>query len=202
MKYFTSDLHFNHKNICRGVSEWGEDANTRDFDNLSDMNDAILHSINSKVGKDDELYILGDFAMGPKAQHHGFRERIVCSNISLICGNHDHPNDPSWGHGFDNILDYMEVSVKAKDGRKNKIVCFHYYIGGVWNNVGRGWFHLFGHSHGSLDKSAIRGKAFDIGWDVWKEPLSEEEIFQEMDKLDETTDFIDHHTKTKSSWSY
>lgn len=198
MKFFTSDLHFNHKNICRGVSNW--DSGHRDFDSLPEMNGVILNSINSRVRKHDELYILGDFAMGQKHLHPGFREKIDCHNIHLIRGNHD--SSMVKDCGFSSIKDYDEVRIHADDGRSNTVVCFHYYIGGVWNNVGRGWFHLFGHSHGSLNPTIVQGKALDVGWDCHRQPLSENEIFELMDKRPERDSGLDHHSSDPQSWSF
>ena len=72
--FFTSDTHYAHRNICRGVSNWGTtdengvfhvDVNaTRDFANLIEMNDALVDRINSKVGADDWLIHTGDWSFG------------------------------------------------------------------------------------------------------------------------------------------
>ena len=57
--WITSDTHYNHKNICRGVTEWrtkeGDIPNlqTRDFPTIARMNYAIMSGINDVVGQDD-----------------------------------------------------------------------------------------------------------------------------------------------------
>jgi len=94
MVYFTSDTHYNHKNICRGVSDWserdGKDVQkTRNFRTLSEMNDAIVNAINSVVKIDDTLYHLGDWSFGGIESIWNFRKRILCKDIHLIFGNHD-----------------------------------------------------------------------------------------------------------------
>jgi calcineurin-like phosphoesterase family protein len=63
--YFTSDTHYNHTNICRGVTRWtdAEDV-TRDFKTLDQMNDRIVAGINTEVGQDDILFHLGDWSFG------------------------------------------------------------------------------------------------------------------------------------------
>ena len=62
--YFTSDTHYNHTNLCRGVSKWldrdGDVSSTRDFPTLEAMNKALVDGINQRVGPDDILYFLGD----------------------------------------------------------------------------------------------------------------------------------------------
>ncbi len=198
MKWFTSDLHLNHKNICRGISNWDDKENsTRDFSDLVEMNNAIFSSINENVGIDDTLYILGDFAFGDKTLIPALREKIVCVDVRLIYGNHDKAiqNRKNYRDCFTWCRHYHETKIYAKDGRKQYLVLFHYYIGGVWNNIGRGAAHLFGHSHGSLDKNYIVGKAFDIGWDVWRKPLNEHQVCDHLDTLEQNVEWLDHHTE-------
>ena len=58
-----SDPHYNHKNICRGVTDWRtEDGEipvdqTRDFENLDKMNARIVNNINEVAGQDDILIL-------------------------------------------------------------------------------------------------------------------------------------------------
>ena len=51
--WFTSDTHYSHKNICRGVSNW--DSGYRDFDSLDEMNDAI---IKNKANKTNNFFMI------------------------------------------------------------------------------------------------------------------------------------------------
>ncbi len=89
--FFTSDTHYNHKNICRGVTSWTHaDSHTRDFPTLSKMNDTIVNNINNTVGQDDILVHLGDWSFGGFEFINEFRNRLICQNIYLILGNHDH----------------------------------------------------------------------------------------------------------------
>jgi len=68
--FVTSDTHYGHKNICRGVTAWRlPDGSipidqTRDFDTIEQMNESIISGINSVVGEDDVLIHLGDFSFG------------------------------------------------------------------------------------------------------------------------------------------
>ena len=92
MHFFTSDTHFNHKNICRGVSSWTDKTGTRDFLNLEVMNKTMIDNINAVVQAGDVLYHLGDFAFLPQRQT---REVLDClnGNIMIILGNHDTPSN-------------------------------------------------------------------------------------------------------------
>jgi len=88
--WFTSDTHYNHKNICRGVSEWKDKETTaRDFEHLAHMNYRLVRNINSVVMQDDILYHLGDWSFGGIESIWQFRQQIYCKNIHLITGNHD-----------------------------------------------------------------------------------------------------------------
>jgi calcineurin-like phosphoesterase family protein len=68
--WFTSDTHYNHTNICRGVTNWrtpnGDipEKQTRPFETIDRMNDTIVNNINSVVGQDDILIHLGDWSFG------------------------------------------------------------------------------------------------------------------------------------------
>ena len=50
--WITSDTHYNHTNICRGVTNWRmpdgsiPESQTRNFDTLDKMNSAIVNNIN------------------------------------------------------------------------------------------------------------------------------------------------------------
>lgn len=90
--YFTSDTHYNHKNLCKGVTDWDNTrpGKVRDFNTLYEMNSKILSSINSSVGEDDILFHFGDWSFGGVEQIWEFRKQIICKNIYLFFGNHDH----------------------------------------------------------------------------------------------------------------
>jgi calcineurin-like phosphoesterase family protein len=90
--FFTSDSHYSHTNICRGVSNWDltRPGKTRDFKTLEEMNQAIVDGINSVVGKTDYLIHLGDWSFGGIRNLWDFRKQIICENIILVNGNHDH----------------------------------------------------------------------------------------------------------------
>lgn len=88
--FFTSDTHYMHKNICRGVTEWKDsDDKTRDFKTLEEMNETIIRNINDIVGQDDILIHFGDWSFGGIENIWNFRKKIICKNIHLFLGNHD-----------------------------------------------------------------------------------------------------------------
>lgn len=84
MDYYTSDFHFGHKRIIELCN--------RPFADVDEMNEGILHSINTTVTPDDHLYLLGDLCMGRMDDTLPLIERIMCP-VTIVAGNHDrcHP---------------------------------------------------------------------------------------------------------------
>ena len=118
--WITSDTHYHHTNICRGITNWRtQDGkvpvdSTRDYFSMDQMNDAIVDNINSKVGQDDTLIHLGDLAFGGFDKIGQFLDRLVCKNIHLVLGNHDQhiKNDRSDIQSkFLSVNHYLEVQI-------------------------------------------------------------------------------------------
>lgn len=188
--WLTSDTHFSHKNICRGVTQWDTSRanSTRDFNTVKEMNRTLVDNINSVVMQDDTLIHLGDWSFGGVDEIWNFRKQIICKNIILVLGNHDHhirnnrelPNSFQAQIGrtlFANevfmwVGDLLELSIidNTNEGRGGKsprmdIVCTHYPFAS-WDELGKGRVHLHGHIH--TPKQFILpkvGKLMDIGVD-------------------------------------
>lgn len=194
--WITSDTHYDHKNIVRGVSSWEDkEISCRDFKTLEEYNEAIVNNINKIVAQDDILYHLGDWAMGGEESIYNFRKRIVCREIILIRGNHDkHIKVSNFWKGigastnFSLVTDTLEVS-----HGKTKFFMSH-YSHQVWPKSHRGVLHLFGHSHDSIKGV---GKSMDVGLDAAKRilgeyrPFSVEEVISILSKKE--VSYLDHH---------
>ncbi len=170
--FFTSDTHYNHKNICRGITNWRtQDGKipidqTRDFITLEKMNSTIVDNINSVVGQDDILIHLGDWSFGGFDSTKEFRDRIVCRNIYLTYGNHDHhiENNRQGIQGiFTNTSQYQVLTV-VTDKDTYQFVINHYPICS-WHDMNRGRMHLFGHVHLPANRKIMPGRAMDVGMD-------------------------------------
>ena len=185
--WVTSDTHYGHKNICRGVTDWRtKDGkipidSTRDFSSIDQMNDTIVNNINNIVGQDDILIHLGDWSFGGIENIRKFRDRIVCKTIYLIYGNHDRNikvNRDNTRELFTGTYDYLEIEYEKK-----VFVLCHYPILS-WNSISRGYIHLFGHQHSSPDKKFRAGRSMDIGIDTHEKfcPYSLDDINKIMNK--------------------
>jgi calcineurin-like phosphoesterase family protein len=168
--FFTSDTHYNHTNICRGVSNWPGGRGTREFHSLGEMNAAIVCGINSVVGEEDYLVHLGDWSFGGFESIIEFRKQIICKNIILFLGNHDHHirnnRDGVCGH-FKQVSSYDIIDIRRPEGNETKkyqFVCCHFPIAS-WDGLNQGIPHLHGHVHLPPKLKISEGKAMDVGMD-------------------------------------
>jgi len=197
--FVTSDTHYNHANICRGTSNWTADNSknpneTRDFNTIEEMNDAIVNAINSRVGEDDILYHLGDWSFGGWQNIWEFRKRINCKTIHLILGNHDdhirkdkffpHLEKDEFGN-ISEIKDPGKWRIMSMVKHKNDVTAKDFFTTinkldlilvnkkrwqlchfpmEQWELMDSGSYHLHGHCHGNLPLSIYRRE--DVGLDA------------------------------------
>jgi len=79
--WITSDSHLGHVNIIKYES--------RPFHDVREMDDYIIHHWNKMVGKDDRVYFLGDFTLGPPDLIRRYLHRLNYGSMIWIKGNHD-----------------------------------------------------------------------------------------------------------------
>jgi calcineurin-like phosphoesterase family protein len=196
--YITSDTHFGHKNICRGVTNWRTQdgqipiESTRDFQTIEQMNQRLVDGINHFVGQDDTLIMLGDVSFGGFDNIGIFLERLVCHNIHLILGNHDThiERDRDFVRGrFLSVQHYLEANIEGRD-----FVLCHYPLQS-WHGLNKGVIHLHGHVHLPPHRRFGNGKRMDVGVDGnGMDPYSISEIIKIMDKIPVGSDMSgDHH---------
>lgn len=81
--FFISDLHFYHKNILKFSGDW------RDGETVPEHDEFLVAKINSRVNKNDKLFILGDVVW--RKEDLSIIKRLN-GQKELIIGNHDeHP---------------------------------------------------------------------------------------------------------------
>jgi calcineurin-like phosphoesterase family protein len=198
--WFTSDSHYGHKNIIRSLSSWTDKGSCRDFVSMESMNNALVEGINAVVAPDDTLYHLGDFNFGALSNLREFRSRIKCGTIHLLKGNHDFKHgsvDPATvDHGFESVDNYKEIIVEDQE-----IVLCH-YAHRVWNNQGKGSWHLYGHSHGSLPR--LKNFSVDVGVEGLGEfnpvPLSMSNL--RLIFFNDSISPMDHHNEKTQNASF
>ena len=197
--WITSDTHYSHTNMCRGVTRWrtidGEipKNQTRNFPDLNSMNNTIVQNINEKVRENDTLIHLGDFSFGGFDKINEFLDQLNCKNIHLVLGNHDHhilKNKENIQNRFLSVSNYLECNIDGVD-----FVFCHYPLSS-WNNLGKGSVHLHGHVHLSFKNKWGKGKRLDIGMDGNNlHPYKLAEIVHMMDRRNIVSELdLDHHT--------
>lgn len=151
--WFTSDTHFGHKNIINFCE--------RPFESTDEMDEFIIKNWNSKVGKEDVVFHLGDFAF---ATNKRWQELIYKLNgtIYLILGNHDITRWP--GDYTMNLFHVVTNQMMLKIDNKYKVYLNHFPFlcyDGVYRNPQDCTIQLHGHTHervGDTGKDACRLK--------------------------------------------
>lgn len=144
--WFTADTHFGH-GALRALLR-------RPFPSTAAMDAGLAEAWNAAVAAEDEVWHLGDFAVGHPdpaallAALHGTKH--------LIAGNND-PEAVRALPGWASLQDYAELVV---DGQA--LILCHYPLRS-WNGQNKGAWNLHGHSHGRLKPLP---RQFDVGVDA------------------------------------
>ena len=144
---FTADTHFGHGG-ARGLYR-------RPFAGTAAMDAAMVENWNRHVGPDDEVWHLGDFAVGPRPDRVAALLDGLLGIKHLITGNND-PDPVRALPGWRSVQPYAELT---QDG-VGLVLC--HYPFRSWRNMHRGWLNLHGHSHGKLSRMP---RQHDVGVD-------------------------------------
>jgi calcineurin-like phosphoesterase family protein len=147
--FFTADTHFGHGGAL-GLYR-------RPFTSVATMNAAMVAAWQQRVGPDDEVWHLGDFALGRRTDAAGLLAALP-GRKHLVLGNND-PAATAALPGWASVQAYAEVVV---DG-VSLVLC--HYAFRTWRNMACGAWNLHGHSHGRLQP--LRHQV-DVGVDAWQ----------------------------------
>lgn len=131
--FLISDTHFGHGNICNFLCDDG--SKVRPWDNVEEMDEALVQNWNNVVRPHDKVYHLGDVVINKK--HLPIMERLNGDKV-LIRGNHD-------------IFDLKDYVKYFRDVRAyhifqgHKIICSHIPLHPDSARRFKGNFH--GHLH-------------------------------------------------------
>lgn len=167
MKFFTSDLHAFHKNICKFTNR----HLVTDTENHEEW---LVNLWNLQVTSSDLVYILGDVSFGKFEQAKEFLLRLNGQKI-VIKGNHDNEQ-----HLNRLVFDKVILTWKLYDEIEIQGVkaCLMHYPIASWNRQHYGSYMLCGHSHGMYQG---QGKILDVGIDSAYNVLGEHRLFSEDD---------------------
>ena len=162
--WFTSDLHFGHKNIIKFCN--------RPWETTEEMDEALIANWNSVVGEKDIVFDLGDFAFATNGRWKDILQRLNGKHY-LILGNHDvtrWPGDKTM-ELFDRVEQQMIIYID------NRCIYLNHYpylcYGGSWKNPEHAVWQLHGHVHTCPNSSGADDKRmiykfpyqYDVGVD-------------------------------------
>lgn len=136
MTFFTSDLHMGHENIIRFCS--------RPFSSLKEMDEALVRNWNSRIGVDDDVYVLGDLFYRMKADPPAVLDRLS-GRKHLIVGNHDH----TWISRVPLERHFVSVDDLLVLKEEGRIMVLCHYPLLSWPHKEHGSWCIFGHIHNS-----------------------------------------------------
>lgn len=149
MIYFTADPHFGHANIVKMCG--------RPFEDIEEMNEALITAWNNRVSGNDTVYIVGDMFF--RCEDAESILKRLKGKKRLIVGNHD----GSWvgkvelGRFFISVDHYLEIS----DGAHALTLCHYPLL--TWKHAKK-FYMIHGHSlskqqnNGILPKRSIRNQ--------------------------------------------
>lgn len=181
--YFTSDLHFGHKNIIA--------YDQRPFFSVEEMDRCLIKYWNDAVSNEDEVYILGDVSW------YNARKTIEILNQlngqkHLVIGNHDNIilKNSQCRSFFETISPYVEKEILLNNGEKRKVIMSHYFIP-LYNGHYKKSIMLHGHSHTTeecqeelkiakeLNKQGFTNEIYNVGCMHWDyRPMSLDELIK------------------------
>ena len=132
--YFTADTHFGHGGAL-GLYR-------RPFGSVPAMDAAMLAAWRARVDPADEVWHLGDFAVGRRVDAAGLLASLP-GRKHLVTGNNDPASVtalPAWA----SVQPYAEITLEGV-----ALVLCHYAFR-TWNGMAKGAWNLHGHSHGRL----------------------------------------------------
>lgn len=148
--WFTADTHFGHTNIL--------ELSHRPFADIREHDEALIAGWNARVGRRDEVWHLGDFALGLDEMALSRLFGRLNGRKHLIVGNHDARRTLR-----------LPWSSQPKPMREivvdhRRIVLCHYALRS-WRGIHGGTVHLYGHTHGSIPGTR---HSEDAGVDAWR----------------------------------
>ena len=186
--YFTSDLHFSHKNIAKFCPQF------RTQTTVDDMDEALIAYWNATVKPEDIVYNLGDVSFARDVPAIAKVLRRLNGQHHLIFGNHDNViinNSKYFLNATKNdgnpMLSSMQYYLKLHlEMLSEPLILFHYPIQ-EWDGCHKGWYHLYGHLHDRMAK--VPGRLLNVGYDLHGRFLTPQDIETFLARLPK----VEHH---------
>lgn len=183
MIFFTADTHFTGSNIAN-IMKYNNISYNPPVNSASAFDETIIENWNRAVGKDDIIYVVGDFGFFRTTEDVDKLLTRLNGTKILIAGNHDN-NTIQRAKGWNYVKDRKVIKIKYKDEWNRVLfqeVVMDHYAGKVWYHSGHGSWQLHGHSHNTLPDDPHSFQC-DVGVDAWnKTPVCFSQIREVMKK--------------------
>lgn len=157
--WFTSDLHFWHKNICKYCD--------RPYNTIEEMNQSIIDNWNSVVKDDDIVYLLGDMGFCG-IEKLRFLISQLKGHIRLVQGNHDSDKvvnrliEEGLIEGVATLC-YITITGDEECPDQDLTLCHFPMID--WANKEKGAWMIHGHQHQLPNTPSCSYAHWDVGLD-------------------------------------
>lgn len=165
--FLSADAHHGHAGIIQLCKRPFQDRDARAMD------ETLIANWNARVRPGDDVWHLGDFALGPKPA----RLREIFDRLNgtkrLVRGNHDHGPTLTlpWAEP---PRDLVETTIEGQ-----RLVLCHYPLR-AWRGSMSSTIHCYGHVHGLMAPTRL---SCDVGVDAWGlEPASLAQVVARVER--------------------
>lgn len=147
--WFTSDLHFGHRNVIRFCE--------RPFSSVEEMDNTLIDNWNNTVGENDLIFDLGDFCFAQGNKWKKYIRSLKGKHV-LILGNHDISKWPGSDvmSLFHMVRNQLELNIDGKHVYLNHYPFLCY--AGTYRTPSNSVYELFGHVHSNGKSSNGKDK--------------------------------------------
>lgn len=183
--WFTSDLHFWHKNICKYCN--------RPFETMEEMHEALINNWNSVVKEDDIVFLLGDMGFCGYEKLEPLMSQLNGKKY-LIQGNHDSDKIVFRLYEANIIEGYYkihEVTIIGDEECPEQQLTLCHFPMIDWPSKERGAWMVHGHQHQLPETPSCSVMHWDVGVDKNNlKPVSFEQL-----KINITTQFVNRNNE-------
>lgn len=182
--WFTSDLHFGHRNVLKFCSRPWEDEKT--------MDPALIENWNNVVSDNDIVFVLGDtFWFNDSRGIKKVLSQLKGKDIYILPGNHD---DFTSYHRVDDPRIHLCADVVAcwitEENKPKREIWMSHYPMMTWPHRENGAYQFFGHIHSHPDRDEgvdqdlpLHWNQCDVGCDYWDYTPVSLEVLEEFISL-------------------
>ena len=197
--FFTADTHFGHRLMAlhRGQAPGADSRDDVTLEQVHAHDEDIVASWNSVVSPEDVVWHLGDLTLKHTTEIADTLRRLN-GRIRLVLGNHDraHPlfreraiaaQQELLRSGVEYVCTAARVTIPGGNSGRLPAMLSHFPYRcdrsedrrfSAWQLEASGDWLLHGHTHSQAAMRAELRRQIHVGWDAWRRPVSESEIFR------------------------